>query len=117
MGEAGLKVSDLCDRDTVEIPTAQLGFINFVVKPFFSKWSDIFTDIGPEFLDHLEKNKAHWEAELREKHDTMTPLMSASSRKASIRSNTRSSTRMSRMKSIILQDAADLEFKSVSQSV
>ena len=47
--ELGLKISNLCDRTTVEIPTAQLGFINFVVRPctLLSNWkSNIYLHLS-----------------------------------------------------------------------
>jgi len=130
--ELGLKISNLCDRTTVEIPTAQLGFINFVVRPFFLLWNDIFTDIGNIFLDHCDRNKSYWERVLKEKHlEKHSSLMQAvkrdlkkinkiGSEPALIDEETddvKSSERISRIKSIILTDHRNLEFKSPSFSL
>jgi len=127
--ELGLKISNLCDRKTVEIPTAQLGFLNFVVRPFFLLWNDIFVDIGGLFLEHLDRNKQYWERVLKEKHlEKHSSLMQAvkrdlikngPGRKGSLSDDTdrvedvKSSERISRIKSIILTDH-NYEFKSPS---
>merc|ERR1719361_2323032 len=126
--ELGIKISNLCDRTTVEIPTAQLGFINFVVRPFFTLWNDIFSDTGSLFLEHLERNKLYWERVLKEKHlEKHSSLMQAVKR--DLIKNNRSASfdeeehaaktteRISRIKSIILTDHSNLEFKSPSISL
>merc|ERR1719495_344915 len=114
--ELGLQISNLCDRKTVEIPTAQLGFINFVVRPFFLLWNDIFVDIGGLFLEHCDRNKQYWERVLKEKHlEKHSSLMQAVKRDL-IQQNRdeplsededdghKASERISRIKSIILTD-------------
>lgn len=57
--ELNLPCSFLCNRDTVNIPNAQLGFIDGIVFPFFETLTDIF--IGLEYLvENVKKNKEEY---------------------------------------------------------
>ena len=54
-----LPVSPLCDRDIVEIPQSQIGFIDVIVIPNFEAMLHVF----PKFADNirnLEENKNNW---------------------------------------------------------
>ena len=41
----GLSVTFLCDRDTVNIPASQPGFVNFVVMPLFKALVEIMPNL------------------------------------------------------------------------
>jgi len=58
----GLEVSPLCDRQAgmKAVPKGQIGFINFVVQPFFAPMVRIIPEVQ-EALDALEQNKAFWQ--------------------------------------------------------
>lgn len=57
--ELGLPCSFLCNRDTVTIPNAQIGFIDGIVYPFFETLTNIF--IGLEFLiENIKNNKEEY---------------------------------------------------------
>lgn len=57
--ELGIPCSFLCNRDTVTIPNAQIGFIEGIVFPFFDTLSNIF--FGLDFLiDNIKKNKEEY---------------------------------------------------------
>jgi len=57
----GLEVSPLCDREQgmSNVAKGQLGFINFVVLPFFKPLADLVTDAAPATVQ-LEINAAFW---------------------------------------------------------
>lgn len=58
--EIGLPVSKMTDRLGTNIATAQLGFIDFIIKPSF----EVFCDYLPScqlHLDQLIKNRQRWE--------------------------------------------------------
>jgi len=40
--ELGLPVSQMCDRDVTEVPKMQMGFITFVIAPFFKELFRLF---------------------------------------------------------------------------
>jgi len=42
-----------------ELANLQIGFINFIVKPFWSSWPRIFSDLLPQY-DQLTENLNHW---------------------------------------------------------
>ncbi|EGR27021.1 hypothetical protein IMG5_203050 [Ichthyophthirius multifiliis] len=57
--QLGLPVTYLCDRDNVNIPKSQIGFIDFVVKPLF----EICVSFLPElkvYLQNFDINKQQW---------------------------------------------------------
>jgi cAMP-specific phosphodiesterase 4 len=53
--EAGFPISYLCDRSTVDINTAQIGFINGIVLPTF----EILINITPNILTYYETIKTN----------------------------------------------------------
>merc|ERR1712176_1657334 len=57
--ELGRQISPLCDRQTVSKPGSQIGFINFLVKPFFMTVNEI-CDL-PDPLELVAENKDYWE--------------------------------------------------------
>merc|ERR1712107_754415 len=59
--DVGREISPLCDRNTVVIPTSQINFINFVVKPLFSALSPI-CNLQPA-LDHITDRQDYWTRE------------------------------------------------------
>ncbi len=54
-----LPVSFLCDRATVKIPQAQVGFITGLVKPLFEKMTEIFPKLQP-LLINVQKTEDEW---------------------------------------------------------
>jgi len=58
----GLEVSPLCDRQAgmKAVPKGQIGFINFVVQPFYAPMARIIAE-AREGLDALEANRAFWQ--------------------------------------------------------
>jgi len=58
--KANMPVSLLCDRDTTNIFKAQIGFINFIVKPTFESIINFFPDISP-YLDAIDENLIRYE--------------------------------------------------------
>jgi hypothetical protein len=54
--ELGLPCSFLCNRETVTIPNAQIGFIDGIVNPFFETLTNIF--FGLDYLmENIKNNK------------------------------------------------------------
>eukprot|EP00930_Biecheleria_cincta_P012933 TRINITY_DN11783_c0_g1_i2.p1 TRINITY_DN11783_c0_g1~~TRINITY_DN11783_c0_g1_i2.p1 ORF type:complete len:511 (+),score=85.40 TRINITY_DN11783_c0_g1_i2:51-1535(+) len=64
----GLPVSPLCDEESgrVDVPKGQMGFINFVIRPFWEPIAELIPD-AKEAIDCLEANKAFWEEKETEK--------------------------------------------------
>lgn len=82
--ELGLPISDLCDKETSEAASVQLGFINFVVLPWFKTWNNMFPDIGEKFLMHLAENKAFWSQQLAKKIEPVEASATVSSQQDNI---------------------------------
>ena len=55
----GLPISPLCDRETGDLATSQLGFSQFVVRPFYSLCSQLMSGIEP-ILDICDENISIW---------------------------------------------------------
>jgi len=58
--EIGIPVSTMTDRKNTNIATAQLGFIDFVIRPTFEIWSQYLPTVKIH-LDSLIQNRAKWE--------------------------------------------------------
>mmetsp|Transcript_7343 Transcript_7343/g.18406 ORF Transcript_7343/g.18406 Transcript_7343/m.18406 type:complete len:606 (-) Transcript_7343:205-2022(-) len=58
----GVEISPLCDRDTGRktVPKGQIGFINFVVRPFFQPIAELIPEVQVA-VEELAKNRAFWE--------------------------------------------------------
>ena len=55
----GIEVSNLCDRKTTNVAGCQVGFIGFVVYPYFEALCSIFP--GMKYtLDEMNTNKELW---------------------------------------------------------
>ena len=54
--QLGLPTSMLCDRETTNIAKAQVGFIDFLIKPVFVSLSHFLDGIEP-YLNQLSSNK------------------------------------------------------------
>jgi len=62
--EEGLTVSAFMDRATTNIAKCQVGFINFLIKPFFEEWTNFLGDECVKTLfSNVESNVAVWEKE------------------------------------------------------
>merc|ERR1711871_995648 len=53
----------LFDRDTVNFPKTQIGFLEFVVAPLYCVMRDIFTELDPSPLQNLVENRSKWQEE------------------------------------------------------
>jgi hypothetical protein len=58
--ELGLPVTAMTDRLNTNIATAQLGFIDYVIRPTFEIWSGYLSSVKIH-LDTLVKNRQLWE--------------------------------------------------------
>jgi cAMP-specific phosphodiesterase 4/calcium/calmodulin-dependent 3',5'-cyclic nucleotide phosphodiesterase len=56
----GLPASPMCDRDTANIPNMQLGFIDFIVAPFFGTLFKIFPHAAHPLAQNLHENYEHF---------------------------------------------------------
>ena len=65
--ELGLKVSMNCDRLTVSKAQSQIGFMNFIVLPFFNSLTEIFPELI--FLSDNVKNNIEVFNKIKEKED------------------------------------------------
>ena len=64
--EKGLQVTFLCDRETIDVPRSQIGFIKGIISPSY----DILTSIVPSlyFLkENIQKNLEEWQNLVNEK--------------------------------------------------
>merc|ERR1719291_975023 len=61
-------ISPLCERASgmSEIPKGQMGFIQFVIEPFYKRIAEIIPELQ-EALDTLEKTKAFWKEQEQRK--------------------------------------------------
>lgn len=57
----GLEISPMCDREVgnKSVAKGQIGFIDFVIKPFYSPLAEIIPEMG-EAVDELAKNRTFW---------------------------------------------------------
>jgi len=53
-----LPVSPYMDRDTLNIPSAQTGFMDFIVRPLFESF-DHYSPI-PNVIAYLQQNRDRW---------------------------------------------------------
>ena len=58
--EMGLKVSYLCDRNNIDLPKSQIGFINAFIIPPFELLEKISKGLG-FFLENARNNLKMWE--------------------------------------------------------
>ncbi|KAI9338397.1 hypothetical protein DFJ73DRAFT_620658, partial [Zopfochytrium polystomum] len=54
----GIPISPYMDRETLNVPSSQIGFIDFVIAPLFDAFEK-FEPI-PGLLANLRRNKEHW---------------------------------------------------------
>lgn len=60
----GLPISPFMDRATTDISKCQLGFVNFVLRPFFEEWCGwLGDDIREEICGYMQENLDMWERE------------------------------------------------------
>lgn len=55
----GLEISQLCDRKTTNVGKSQIGFIDFVVYPYFDALAKLLPKIQ-YCCDQLKSNKEQW---------------------------------------------------------
>lgn len=57
-----LPISFLCDRNTVNVPDSQKGFILFMARPLFSLWDRLMmSQTSRHIISNLDANKSNWE--------------------------------------------------------
>ncbi|NXC36157.1 PDE9A phosphodiesterase, partial [Campylorhamphus procurvoides] len=66
----GLPVAPFMDRDKVTKPTAQIGFLKFVLIPMFETVTKLFPEVEEVMLQPLWESRDHYE-ELKQIDDTM----------------------------------------------
>ncbi|EGR29086.1 hypothetical protein IMG5_163420 [Ichthyophthirius multifiliis] len=59
--ELGLPISYLCDRFTTNMAKSQVGFIDFIVKPYYELISQFLIELN-HYLPILDQNKVQWQA-------------------------------------------------------
>lgn len=63
--EKGLPVSFLCDRHTTKVNKSQVGFIQFMITPFFSSFCSFLKSKGNNASDvliqNMNSNKKEWQ--------------------------------------------------------
>ena len=59
----GLEVSNLCDRKTTNVAGSQVGFIGFVVYPYFESLCKIFPKMSYT-LEQMDSNRDAWKGEM-----------------------------------------------------
>nr|XP_005991223.1 PREDICTED: high affinity cGMP-specific 3',5'-cyclic phosphodiesterase 9A-like [Latimeria chalumnae] len=69
----GLPVAPFMDRDKVTKPTAQIGFIKFVLIPMFETVMKLFPQIEEVMVQPLRDSRDHYE-ELKQIEDAMTEV-------------------------------------------
>ena len=84
----GMPPSMMCDRDATNIPTMQMGFIDFIIFPFYSTLFKLFPDGLQALAEHLRENYKHYgliaikdapdkETSLKERIDKMASKIDA----------------------------------------
>jgi len=56
----GMPASPMCDRDSTNIPNMQMGFIDFIIFPFYSTLFKLFPDGLLPLGTHLQENYSHY---------------------------------------------------------
>jgi len=59
--EEGLPVAPFMDREKVTKPTAQIGFIKFVLLPMFEQVAKLFPQLREIMVEPLKNARDHWE--------------------------------------------------------
>ncbi|CAD8117077.1 unnamed protein product [Paramecium sonneborni] len=67
--ELGLPITMLCDRKTTNVAKSQIGFIDFMVLPYYNTLSQILPQLS-EFIVQITENKKAW-AEKIEYYQTL----------------------------------------------
>lgn len=65
----GLPVAPFMDRDKVTKPTAQIGFIKFVLIPMFECLVDLFPQVEESMVEPLRKARDHYEQMKRQQEE------------------------------------------------
>lgn len=66
--EMGLKISNLCDRNSVSIPKAQIGFIELFIEPTFNLLELVLPNVN-ENSKYAVENKEHWRETIDNNND------------------------------------------------
>jgi hypothetical protein len=72
----GLPITPGFDRSKAAVEISQMKFIEFVVAPLYETVVQIVPE-AQECLDHINKNHAHWEAQLKAKPPSTPPAGAA----------------------------------------
>eukprot|EP00301_Raphidiophrys_heterophryoidea_P027038 c9453_g1_i2.p2 GENE.c9453_g1_i2~~c9453_g1_i2.p2 ORF type:complete len:261 (+),score=86.66 c9453_g1_i2:1004-1786(+) len=60
--DLGLPVSALCDRTTTELANSQIGFLQYIVKPFVQAMVNVLPELNQHVVGVMRDNEAFWEA-------------------------------------------------------
>ncbi|CAD8199035.1 unnamed protein product [Paramecium pentaurelia] len=67
--DLGLPITMLCDRRTTNVAKSQIGFIDFMVLPYYNTLQQIIPVLA-EFMEQISENKRYW-AEQIEHYQTL----------------------------------------------
>lgn len=56
----GLPVSPMCGREATNIPNMQMGFIDFIVIPFYSALFDLYPIGLLPLVENVQRNYTHY---------------------------------------------------------
>eukprot|EP00283_Hemiselmis_rufescens_P000432 CAMPEP_0173472790 /NCGR_PEP_ID=MMETSP1357-20121228/79076_1 /TAXON_ID=77926 /ORGANISM="Hemiselmis rufescens, Strain PCC563" /LENGTH=625 /DNA_ID=CAMNT_0014441115 /DNA_START=36 /DNA_END=1909 /DNA_ORIENTATION=- len=59
--ELGLPISPQCNRESANVPSAQVGFIKYIVQPSFEALGDLFPVVQMTCLPMLKNTLSHWQ--------------------------------------------------------
>jgi hypothetical protein len=57
----GLPISPFMDREKTDMAKCQVGFINFLIKPYFEEWGSFLGEPGRQLVDNIATNISNWE--------------------------------------------------------
>ena len=69
----GLPVAPFMDREKVTKPTAQIGFIKFVLLPLFEAVSRMFPQLDSTMVESLRQAQRHYE-KMKQEDDVKVPF-------------------------------------------
>ena len=68
--QRGLKPGMLNDRCTINIAKSQQGFIDFVIKPAYTAFAEVFPKVDRN-IQQMEENKETWKTKINEYEEKM----------------------------------------------
>ena len=74
---SGLPISPFFDRNNKQMAKCQIGFIQFIVRPLYTSFTELCVSLKDEILSNLNNNQETWEArknDLNYVHPEFVPL-------------------------------------------